>query len=215
MKKQLIAAILAAGCVLCPSYGQAAWNDDDESETNYANSRAEEGRFFKHSPDYYKIQDENSAEEDAEQEQKVQTKYALLMSDKSYNYYVDTENIRWRSLPYSFDEYMIDAWLLLTPLEFVIIDEPPAKYYLEHYYLRPKTRQVQFLCELEVNERPQNVISEREYNVRNWENLVPGSMEDRIYKELLQMMKKKGYGGKTPPRDSFRDMLEEYLRISL
>lgn len=216
MKKHLIAAMLAAGCVLCPAYGQAVGNGD-ESGTTYAGGSAEEGRFFRHSPDYYKIQDESDVSDEgtAEQEQKIQTKYAFLMSDKSYNYYVDTENVQWKPLPYSSSEYMIDAWLILTPAEFVIIDEPPAKYYLEHYYLRPKTRQVQFLCELEVTERPQNVISERAYNVRNWENLVPGSMEDRIYKELLQLMKKKGYGGKTPPRDSFRDMLEEYLRISL
>ena len=204
MRKKFIAALLTLPCLMWPVASQAA-EDDGAAQS--------ERRFFQHSPDYYNTQDDEDS--DASSDEKKQPKYALLMSDNSYNYYVDTENIQWRQLPYSSTEYMLDAWLVLTPVEFFIVDEPPAKYYLEHYYIRPKKRQVQFLCELEVNERPQNVISEREYNVRNWENLVPGSMEDRIYKALMDLMKDKGYGGSTPPRESFRDMLEEYLRISL
>lgn len=86
-------------------------------------------------------------------------------------------------------------------------------YILEHYYLRPKTRQVQFLCELEVFGRPQNTINERTYDARNWENLVPGSVESTIYEAAIKILGK----SKASERGhmTFIDMLEEYGRISL
>jgi len=86
-------------------------------------------------------------------------------------------------------------------------------YILEHYYLRPKTRQIQFLCELEVFGRPQNTINERAYDARNWENLVPGSVESTIYDAAIKILGK----SKSSERGhmTFIDMLEEYGRISL
>ncbi|MBR4903484.1 MAG: hypothetical protein IKZ53_02350 [Selenomonadaceae bacterium] len=86
-------------------------------------------------------------------------------------------------------------------------------YVLEHYYLRPKTRQVQFLCELEVFGRPQNTINERAYDYKNWENLVPGSVESTIYEAAIKVLGK----SKASERGhmTFIDMLEEYGRISL
>lgn len=87
------------------------------------------------------------------------------------------------------------------------------KYFLEHYYLRPKTRQIQFLCELEVIGRPQNTISEREYSYKNWENLIPGSVETAIYYGVLDVIGT----GKASSRGhmTFTDMVEEYARISI
>ena len=86
-------------------------------------------------------------------------------------------------------------------------------YVLEHYYLRPKTNQIQFLCELEVFGRPQNAINERAYDYKNWENLVPGSVESIIYSATLKIIGK----SKATERGhmTFIDMLEEYGRISL
>ena len=86
-------------------------------------------------------------------------------------------------------------------------------YVLEHYYLRPKTKQVQFLCELEVFGRPQNTINEREYDYRNWENLVPGSVESTIYDAAIKILGK----SKASERGhmTFIDMLDEYARIAL
>lgn len=86
-------------------------------------------------------------------------------------------------------------------------------YLLEHYYLRPKTKQIQFLCELEVFGRPQNTISERAYDYRNWENLVPGSVESVIYEATIKIIGK----SKATERGhmTFIDMVEEYGRISL
>ena len=86
-------------------------------------------------------------------------------------------------------------------------------YVLEHYYLRPKTKQIQFLCELEVFGRPQNTVSERAYDYRNWENLVPGSVESVIYEATIKVIgtwKSTERGHMT-----FSDALDEYLRISL
>ncbi len=87
------------------------------------------------------------------------------------------------------------------------------KYFLEHYYVRPKTKQIQFLCELEVIGRPQNTISERDYEYKNWENLVPSSIESLIYKAVMKEAGKNGNADNG--RMSGTDMLEEYLRISL
>ncbi len=87
------------------------------------------------------------------------------------------------------------------------------KYFLEHYYARPKTKQIQFLCELEVIGRPQNTISEREYEYKNWENLVPSSIESLIYKAAVKEAGKSGNAENG--RMSGVDVIEEYLRISL
>lgn len=86
-------------------------------------------------------------------------------------------------------------------------------YVLEHYYLRPKTKQIQFLCELEVFGRPQNTINERDYDYRNWESLVPGSVESVIYNMTIKIIGK----GKASERGhmTFIDMLDEYARIAL
>lgn len=86
-------------------------------------------------------------------------------------------------------------------------------YVLEHYYLRPKTNQIQFLCELEVFGRPQNTINERAYDPKNWENLVPGSVESVIYAATFKII------GKSKSSElghmTFFDMLDEYARIAL
>ena len=86
-------------------------------------------------------------------------------------------------------------------------------YVLEHYYLRPKTKQIQFLCELEVFGRPQNAINERAYDYKNWENLVPGSIESAIYAATIKIIGK----SKSTERGhmTFIDMLDEYGRIAL
>ena len=87
------------------------------------------------------------------------------------------------------------------------------KYFLEHYYIRPQKRQIQFLCELEVVGRPQNTISERAYDYKNWENLIPGSVETAIYYGVLDVIgtsKASSRGHMTAA-----DMVEEYARISI
>ena len=87
------------------------------------------------------------------------------------------------------------------------------KYFLEHYYLRPKTKQIQFLCELEVVGRPQNAVSERAYDYKNWENLIPGSVEFAIYYGVISDIGTSK--ASTRGHRTFIDMLDEYARIAL
>ncbi len=87
------------------------------------------------------------------------------------------------------------------------------KFFLEHYYLRPKTKQIQFLSELEVIGHPQNTISERAYDYKNWEYLVPGSIESVIYNMTLKEVGKSG--SSENGHMTFADYLEEYARISI
>lgn len=101
--------------------------------------------------------------------------------------------------------------LLLTPTDIDVLQH--KKYFLEHYYLRPKTKQIQFLCELEVVGHPQNTISERAYDYKNWENLIPGSIESIIYNMTMKEVGKSG--SSDSGHMSFADYLEEYARISI
>ena len=99
----------------------------------------------------------------------------------------------------------------LNPVDVEVLQH--KKYFLEHYYLRPKTKQIQFLCELEVVGHPQNTVSERQYEYKNWENLIPGSVESIIYKTVLKEI---GTSKATERGHmTFVDMVEEYARISL
>lgn len=142
---------------------------------------------------------EDSLKDEAAAEAK---RYLIVSKDKMFTYYMDTENSRWIRCPYKSSEYIIDAWVKLVensdPKDQEEEDSKDikknnelTKYYLEHYYLRPDYRQIQFISELEVsNGRPNNDIHERRYSPSKWENLVPGSIEDSIYHGVVRNVKK-------------------------
>ena len=88
----------------------------------------------------------------------------------------------------------------------------PAKYFLEHYYISPQRHEIMFISELEVTGRPENAVKERAYDPKNWEQLVPGSIEDEIYTAVTARMS--GAPGAKTGGMSVRDMVEEYARIS-
>ena len=183
-------------------------------------------------------------------EKKLKTqkaRFVKLLSDDTYEYYLDRSAVRWVNLPYSKSEYMADVWIRMIEKNpdqsenipddlyqylnsesseitdaaekgraYNAVDEKvlrSRKYFLEHYYIRPKTKQVQFLCELEVIGRPQNAISERAYDYRNWEYLIPGSVESYIYSGVIAELGT-GKAGKRGHM-TFVDMLDEYARIAL
>ena len=172
------------------------------------------------------IQSETMEKTD-ERKKKEQERYAYLLTDSGYDYFLDGRATRWIQIPYRDDEYIVDTWIKLVPTD--SSDDPesgnysyPQKYYLAHYYVRPKTQQIQFLSELEVSGgRPDNTVQGRGYQPRNWENLTPGSIEDEVYRGTLASIKKhsdkwsKIFGSSyTGPR-RLRDFIEEYLRISI
>ena len=147
-------------------------------------------------------------------------RYAQILTDNGYRYDLDTRNLRWIPLPHSGDEYIIDVWVKLTQ------EAPndgsdgtytyPEKYYLAHYYVRPKTRQIQFLSELEVTGgRPDNTVKGRGYQAQNWEDLTPDSIEDVIYESAVAHVGKNKLGSSSHGNMNIRDAVEEYLRISL
>lgn len=120
-------------------------------------------------------------------------KYKIVYEDEAYVYYLDMENLRWRSIPYT-EERMLDVWVRLVP----VVDAAAAEmreaggdlytghYYLEHYYMRRSQRQIQFLAELEVNGRPKNDVATGKYSSAAWEDLVPGSLEDSLYNRIMR-----------------------------
>ena len=118
-------------------------------------------------------------------------------------------------IPHTIDEKMIDVWIKLEPLEYAPEDYTyPPKYYLEHYLLRPKRKQIQFLCEIEVAGRPANDVEDKRYDPRRWERLIPGSIEDTIFHAVLQH-KGKIHDESKSNGTSVRDYVENTLNISL
>ncbi len=141
-------------------------------------------------------------------------RYVKLVEDDSFAYYMDKKSAKWILCPNSRDEYIIDVWIRLESVENDAATKYsyPAKYYLEHYYLRPDKQQIQFLCELEVTGRPDNNVNQRSYDENNWENLVPESVEDVIYQNVVKKIKKRNAGFWDIP---VGDIMEDWFRISI
>lgn len=179
--------------------------------------------------DWFSTQDKSSSEkgalgremerkrqetgQDTDQQSDKKVRYIYLFEDNGFVYYLDNQNVKWKPIPYSETEEILDIWIKLIK---VAPDEEysyPQKYFLEHYYLRPDRKQIQFLSELEVTGRPDNAIKERPYSVHNWENIVSGSLEDEIYHSVLKVVQKNEQFW--PKHKSVRDVLEDIFRISL
>ena len=203
MKRFLILCVVAS-CLLNQTVVQADASQSSEMQT------VSESTAVQEAPDTQKKKKGNLSRE----------RYAQILTDNGYRYDLDTRNLRWIPLPHSGDEYIIDVWVKLTQ------ESPdsgsdgtytyPAKYYLTHYYVRPKTRQIQFLSELEVTGgRPDNTVKGRGYQAQNWEDLTPDSIEDVIYESAVAHVGKNKLGGSSYGNMSIRDAVEEYLRIAL
>lgn len=171
------------------------------------------------------------AEKAKKEKKKEAARYTLLLSDSGYDYYLDHRATRWAQLPHG-SEQILDTWVKLVPQK---TEEEsaqdgsytyPQKFYLAHYYIRPKTQQIQFLSELEVTGgRPDNTVQGRGYNAQNWEDLTPDSIEDEIYHNALTQFKNRknkknplhfftDLTGEDGPKN-LRDAIEEYFRISI
>ena len=158
------------------------------------------------------VQANKDAVKTKKKKSKEKDRFQEIFRDESFIYYMDTRSVRNVPIPNRQDR-MIDVWVKLKPNTFSDGDAKAGKYYLEHYYLNPKSKQIQFLCELEVTGRPSNAIKERPYSSQNWENLVPGSVEDDIYHAVVKKAKSSSsIGGVAMPSAS--DVLD-MLNIGL
>ena len=167
-------------------------------------------------------------------------RFVKLTSDDRYDYYLDRESVKWKRVPYMSAEYMADVWIRMierdaeqdnavdveenAELAFAReqnINYAPSdievlkhnQYFLEHYYLRPKRKQIQFLCELEVVGHPQNNEPGRAYDVKNWEELIPGSIESVLYKRVLKIIG--DAQADASGHMKFTDWFEEITRVSI
>ena len=165
-------------------------------------------------------------------------RFFKLTMDSNYIYYLDKDTVRWLRMPYSTTEMMADVWVRMIPrddtdllmpsqVDDIILAKEEGKqfqpedvevlchkqYHLEHYYLRPKTRQIQYLVELsDIEGNPQNTVNQRTYSYSNWEDLIPNSIEYRIYNGVIKII---GKGRSLDDPVTFADMVEEYARISI
>lgn len=157
---------------------------------------------------------ENDLKQKHSEEEAVNNAYNMekrrffnIYKDSSFSYYLDQPTAKWILCPYTADVKILDVWIAifdnedLEKLEGNKIDSI-NKYYLEHYYINPETKQIQFLCELEVSKgRPDNNITQRQYKPKNWESLVPGSIEDSVYHHTLRNVKKYNLAQKNKRED--------------
>lgn len=199
--------------LLGSSWVYAAESEKNGNESTVSSNRNADDWFTR--PDETKSITTQSEESKTKQKGKEEKRFVELLKDNGFTYYLDTKNARWIQMPHSGNEYIADVWVKLVQTDENAEYSYPPKYFLAHYYVRPNTQQIQFLSELEVTGRPDNAIKERPYSMQNWENLVPGSVEDELYHGIVKNMKKNRLGGKSSNGMSVRDMVEEYLRISL
>ena len=199
--------------LLGSSWVYAAESEKNGNESTVSSNRSADDWFTR--PDETKSITTQSEESKTKQKGKEEKRFVELLKDNGFTYYLDTKNARWIQMPHSGNEYIADVWVKLVQTDENAEYSYPPKYFLAHYYVRPNTQQIQFLSELEVTGRPDNAIKERPYSMQNWENLVPGSVEDELYHGIVKNMKKNRLGGKSSNGMSVRDMVEEYLRISL
>lgn len=158
-----------------------------------------------------------AAAADKDDDKEKQSRFIYLFSDDGFNYYLDSVS-SCRTTPPAGSEKLLDIWVKLLPIGLAPETEVLSgqTYYLQHYLLRPDREQIMFLSELEVDGRPDNNIKERPFDGRNWEKLVPGSLEDNIYRECIKYrssLKKRGPKKKTTSK--IGDVLEDTFRISL
>ena len=156
-----------------------------------------------------------AADNDEDKEQKG--RFIYLFSDDGFNYYLDSFS-SCRTTPPSGSAKLLEVWIKLLPLGLAPETEVVTgqTYFLQHYMLWPDREQIMFLSELEVEGRPDNNIKERPFDGRNWEKLVPGSLEDNIYRECMKYRSSlKKRGPKKKATSAIGDVLEDTFRISL
>lgn len=165
----------------------------------------------------YGSDSENGDSDEEKASKKKKDRYFEIYRDETYIYSMDRKTAHYTRVPQTIDEKMIDVWIKLTPVEYTSGRDDYSyvpKYYLEHYLLRIKYKQVQFLCEMEVTGRPRNDIDEKRYDPRQWERLVPGSIEEIIYHAVLENKSKIHNESKANGTDA-RDYIENTFNISL
>ncbi|MBQ8698685.1 MAG: hypothetical protein IJ521_06770 [Schwartzia sp.] len=156
-----------------------------------------------------------SDEENESTPEESASRFIEILRDESFVYLMDRKTARFLPIPHMAKEKMIDVWIKLEPLEYLEGDYTyPAKYYLEHYLIRPKKQQIQFLAEMEVAGRPSSDAENKRYDGRRWEDLIPGTIEDAIYHAVLRH---KGdiYDESSANGTAIRDFIENTINVSL
>ena len=162
---------------------------------------------------YCEDNQQSTAENDkSASEVRPPSRYEKIYHDDEFTYLMDHESVRWITCDKMGDEPVVDVWIRIVENSDAAIAERhnPAKYYLEHYYMRTKKQQVQFMCELEVSNRPNNNVTQRRYDISNWEDLIPGSIEDELYRAVMKNIRIKPDGGR---RYNPLDDVAEFARI--
>lgn len=152
-----------------------------------------------------------------------QKRFVLIAKDSRFFYYLDRRSARWIFEPNS-NRKIMDVWIQLidankvnAPAEKYSNVSPDQSYLLDHYYIRPELRQIQFLCELDVVGQPSNNVTQNLYSVKNWEDIIPGSVEETIFNAVMATKENLvGIDTKSSGMDvQARDFLDRVFNVSL
>lgn len=220
--KKAIAAITAAALLYLPAGMEAKEShfesDSEEIEDNYTRPTDVHADDWFSNPskrEDYGSDSGNSDPDAIDTNKKQKSRYLEICRDDSFIYSMDRKTAHFTRIPQTIDEKMIDVWIRLDPLDIKPGEYSTLpKYYLEHYLLRLKREQIQFLCEMEITDRPRNDIEEKRYDPRMWERLVPGSIEETIYHAIMENKGKIRDESKSDG-SSVRDYIENTFNISL
>ncbi len=151
-------------------------------------------------------------------------RYLLISMDSKFAYYLDRVSARWIKEPDT-NAKVIDVWLRLVDINSLknpvlgqyMKSVPRGEYLLDHYYIKPYTRQVQFLCELDISGQPANNVVQNAYSANNWEYVIPGSVEDHIYNSVMAIRHDipSAVDQTKPITQEAADFIERTLNISL
>jgi len=151
----------------------------------------------------------------------LEGRYMRLLYANGYAYYLDTKSAHWVIYPHTRDK-MLDIWVKLVDMNDASGSASDNQgysysnhYFLEHYYVLPGKEKIQFLSELEVTGRPSNAISERPYSSAHWESLVPGSIEDEIYRAVMVHIEEIPKPEEDKGLSQVGNAIEDIFRISL
>lgn len=128
------------------------------------------------------------------------SRYLKVASNSAYNYYLDTETVRYIRDPY-LDEQLIDAWLKITAADDIsntelenqqVTENNRFGYSVRRYYFRLKERQMQLLTlqDFSTNGTPLN--SEKyTYAAVRWDDIAPNTLGEVWYGKIRTYLESK------------------------
>lgn len=120
--------------------------------------------------------------------QEAQDRYVFLYADEEMNYFMDRESSKKIRHPY-LDESLLDVWVKIAENEHAAYAYP-ERYGMVHYYVRLNKPELQLIETVLVQGKTaQESKPPRPYREKNWKTVVPDTMEEELYRAIVDVYK--------------------------